>query len=297
MPTDIRPSPIAGRWYPADPHSLAATVDRYLQAAPPPGALGGAVVALVAPHAGHRYSGPVAGHAFVAVRGLAPSLVAVVGPMHRPARGAVLTSAHAAYETPLGAVTVHREARELLDDGVRRELGTGLTPVREDEEHSVEIELPFLQRVLTMGWQLLPVMVRDQRRAVARALGAALARTLGGRAALLVASTDLSHGFPQAQANRLDAELLRRLEALDPDAVLGAEAEGAGEACGIGALAAVLWAAREMGADRARVVNYATSGDTGGDYESVVGYAAAVVTRSGPLPAAAASSLSRRTRR
>ena len=285
MPTDVRPSPIAGQWYPGDPRQLAAAVDSYLSAATPAAELGGAVVAVVAPHAGHRYSGPVAGHAFAAVRGLTPSLVAVVGPMHSPARGRVLTSAHGAYETPLGAVAVDGEARDALNDAFARalggELGAGLTPVRNDDEHSVEIELPFLQRALAGDWRLLPLMVRDQRREVARALGSALARTLRGRLALLVASTDLSHFYPQAEANRLDAELLRRVEAFDPDAVLRAGDEGVGEACGIGALAAVLWAARELGADRVRVLSYATSGDTSGDYERVVGYAAAVVTRPG----------------
>ncbi len=278
MPTDPRLSPIAGQWYPGNARTLAATVDGYLSAAGS-AAPDGAVVALVVPHAGHRYSGPVAGHAFAAARGLAPQIVAVVGPMHSPARGAVLTSAHDAYETPLGEVPVDAEAWHALDSALCGELGAGLTPVRNDDEHSVEIELPFLQRALTGAWRLLPVMVRDRRREVARALGTALASTLRGRPALLVASTDLSHYYPQAQAHRLDAELLSRVEAFDPDAVLLAEDEGVGEACGIGALAAVLWAARELGASRVRVLEYATSGDASGDYERVVGYAAAVVTR------------------
>jgi AmmeMemoRadiSam system protein B len=275
---DTRPSPIAGQWYPGDARELAAAVDRCLAAAPP-AALEGALVAVVAPHAGHRYSGAVAGHAFAAARGLAPELVAVVGPMHSPARGAVLTSAHDAYATPLGGVAIDAGARRALDGALARALGVGLTPVRDDDEHSVEIELPFLQRALGGGWRLLPVMVRDQRREVARALGTALASALGGRAALLVASTDLSHYYPQAIANRMDGELLRRLEALDPEAVLRADEEGVGQACGVGALAAVLWAARALGAERARVLRYATSGDVSGDYESVVGYAAAAVTR------------------
>ena len=277
-PSDPRLSPIAGQWYPGDARTLAATVDGYLAAAGP-AALDGAVVALVAPHAGHRYSGPVAGHAFAVARGLAPELVAVVGPMHAPARGAVLTSAHDAYETPLGAVPVDADARRALDDGLRGELGAGLRPLRSDDEHSVEIELPFLQRALAGAWRLLPVMVRDQRREVARALGNALAAVVRGRTALLVASTDLSHDHHRARAHQLDRELLRRVEAFDPDAVLAAGDEGVGEACGIGALAAVLWAARALGGDRVRVLDYATSADTSGDDARVVGYAAAVVTR------------------
>ena len=275
---DLRPSPIAGQWYTRDARALGAEVDGYLALA---GIVktDGDVVALVAPHAGHRYSGAVAGHAFAAARGLAPEVVAVVGPMHYPLEGTVLISGHGAYQTPLGPVTIAREACRVLDDAMRQELGAGLTPVRGDPEHSIEIELPFLQRVLPGEWRLLPVMVRDQRREVARALGRALARALRGRAALLVASTDLSHYHPQAVANRLDRELLRRMEAFDLDAVLHAEEEGTGQACGIGALAAVLWAAQELGADRVRVLDYATSGDVTGDTDRVVGYAAGVVTR------------------
>jgi AmmeMemoRadiSam system protein B len=277
-PLDVRPSPIAGQWYPGDARTLGAEVDHHLAAAGDV-KTDGAIVALVAPHAGHRYSGAVAGHAFAAARGLLPEVVAVVGPMHYPLEGAVLISGHGAYQTPLGPVAIAREACRVLDDAVRRELGAGLTPVREDPEHSIEIELPFLQRVLPEEWRLLPVMVRDQRREVARALGLALARALRDRAALLVASTDLSHYHSQAVANRLDRELLRRMKAFDPDALLRAEQEGAGEACGIGALAAVLWAARELGADRVRVLDYATSGDVTGDLDRVVGYAAGAVTR------------------
>ena len=276
---DVRPSPIAGQWYPGDARTLGDEVDRHLTAA---GAVtaDGAVVALIAPHAGHRYSGAVAGHAFAAARGLAPEVVAVVGPMHYRLEGAVLISGHGAYWTPLGQVTLARETCRVLDDALRQELGAGLTPVRGDPEHSVEIELPFLQRALAEEWRLVPVMLRDQRRDVSRALGLALARALRGHAALLVASTDLSHYHPQAIANRLDRELLRRVEGFDPDAVFRAQEEGAGEACGIGALAAVLWAARELGADRARVLDYMTSGDVTGDMDRVVGYAAGVVTRS-----------------
>jgi AmmeMemoRadiSam system protein B len=275
---DVRPSPIAGQWYSDDAGTLGVEVDRHLAAA---GAIkaDGAVVALIAPHAGHRYSGGVAGHAFAAARGLAPEVVAVVGPMHYPLEGALLVSGHGAFETPLGTVAIARETCRVLDDALRQELGAGLTPVRSDPEHSVEIELPFLQRALAEEWRLLPVMVRDQRREVARALGLALGRALRGRAALLVASTDLSHDHPQAVANRLDRELLGRVEAFDPDAVLRTAEEGAGEACGIGALAAVLWAARELGADRVRVLDYRTSGDVTGDLGRVVGYAAGVVTR------------------
>jgi hypothetical protein len=255
-------------------------VDGYLAGAPV--SLEGDVVALVAPHAGLVYSGAVAGWAFAAVRGGRPHVVAVVGPMHAPASAALLTTAHAAYRTPLGDVPVDGPGVEALDAALRARLGHGLARVRHDPEHSVEIELPFLQRALAGPFHLIPVMVRDQTRPVVEALGAALAEILGRRPALLVASTDLSHYAPQEVAERLDRELLARVAAFDPAAVLDAEAEGVGFACGIGALAAVLWAARALGADRVVVLRHATSGDVTGDRSDVVGYGAAAVLRTRP---------------
>lgn len=274
---DVRPSPIAGQWYPGDPARLAASVDGYLASAH--AVLARPVVALVVPHAGHRYSGGVAAHAFALVRGLAPEIVAVIGPMHAPAPGTLLTSSHQGYATPLGVVPVGHDLLRALDGDLRAEVDAGLTEVRSDEEHSVEIELPFLQRALGAPFRLVPVMVRDRRAAVLRGLGRALARRLAGRSALLVASTDLSHHYPQRTARALDSEILARIEALDPDGVLRAEAEGRAYACGSGALAAVLWAARDLGADSAHILSYATSGDVTGDLARVVGYAAAAITR------------------
>lgn len=276
--TDLRPSPIAGQWYPGDPGRLAASVDGYLDAAALP-EIEGEIIAVIAPHAGYIYSGPVAGYAFAALRGLTPELIAVISPMHHSYFQPLLTCAHEAYETPLGPVPINREAVNALDAHLHAELGFGLDPIRNDPEHSLEIELPFLQRSLAGDFSILPVMMRDQSVNVARTLGNALAQTLEGRAAILVASTDLSHFYSQRVANTLDAEMLRRIEAFDPEGVLRAEEPGKGFACGRGAAAAVLWAAQGLGAGKVRILNYATSGDVTGDHSQVVGYGAAVITR------------------
>jgi len=278
---DIRPSPIAGQWYPGDPRKLSESVDRYISEAKLP-RLDGAVVAIITPHAGHVYSGPVAGYAFAALLGLQPDLVAVVSPMHYPYADALLTTAHEAYETPLGTIPVDSEAVSQVSAQLVDKLGFGLASIRHDREHSLEIELPFLQRSLGKPFKLLPIMVRDQGSRVTKALGESLAAVLRSRDALLVASTDLSHFFPQKTARMLDAEMLRCIESFDPEAVIQAEEQGRGFACGRGALAAVLWAARDLGADSVRVLNHATSGDVTGDYSQVVGYGAAVVLKSPP---------------
>jgi hypothetical protein len=276
---DLRPSPIAGQWYTSEPRRLAESIDRYIQEAQLP-SLRGEVVAIMAPHAGHIYSGPVAGYAFATLRGLQPELVAVISPMHYPYPQPLLTTAHAAYETPLGIIPVDRATLDALNAQLLDRLGVSLARVRQDPEHSLEIELPFLQRVLQPDFELLPVMVRDQSQGVAQALGDSLAQVLQGKRAILVASTDLSHFYPQRIANQLDAEVLRAVANFDPAGVLLAEEEGKGFACGCGALAAVLWAARGLGADAVQVLHHATSGDVTGDFNQVVGYGAAVITRS-----------------
>ncbi len=282
---DLRPSPIAGQWYEGNPQKLARTVDEYLNAAQLP-ALEGEVVAVIAPHAGHIYSGAVAGYAFAALRvassrlNTSPKLVAVLSPMHQPYYEPLITTAHDAYATPLGNIPVDHDAVRELDALLKSEMGFGLSPVTRDKEHSLEIELPFLQRVFPYEWKLLPVMVRAQDPRVSQGLGNALAKVLRGKETALIASTDLSHFYDQHTANRLDAEMLRRFESLNPDSLFEAEQTGKGFACGHAAVAAVLWAARELGGNKVQILHHATSGDVTGDTSSVVGYGAAVVVKS-----------------
>ena len=277
--SDIRHSTIAGRWYPGDARQLRVDIDRYVKSADLPEIIG-EVIALIVPHAGYRYSGAVAGHAFAALQSISPpDLVVVVSPMHGFHRAPLLTSAHKAYSTPLGEIPIDTTALQTLHEQLKDMLGYGLTAIRFDDEHALEIELPFLQQILSAPFSLLPVMVRNQNVQVMRKLGIALAKTLEGCNSLVVASTDLSHFYPQEKAKTLDAEILKHIEALNPVAIIQAEEKNEGFACGRGAVAAVLWAAQNMGANHAKIVKYATSGDVSGDYSQVVGYGAAVITK------------------
>ena len=274
-----RPSPIAGRWYSGDALALGKSIDKYLDSAqidPLPGE----VVAVIAPHAGHIYSGAVAGHAFRAVLGQHYDLVVVISPMHGYDPHPLLTSAHQSYHTPLGAVEIDRASVTQLDSLLHDTLGFGLAAVAYDDEHSLEIELPFLQRALSGTFKLLPVMMRDQDAPTARALGTALARVISQQRCLLVASTDLSHFYTENEAQRLDSAILEQVGAFSPEGIYTVEAGGQGFACGIGAITSVLWAAQELGAGQVKVLKYATSATVTGDTSSVVGYGAAVVLKS-----------------
>ncbi|MBI5964880.1 MAG: AmmeMemoRadiSam system protein B [Chloroflexi bacterium] len=270
---DVRPSPIAGTWYDANPKTLAASIDSYLNKARLP-EINGRVVAVIAPHAGHRYSGQVAAHAFKALDGLTPNLVVILSPYHNYSSHHLLVTMHQAYSTPLGNIEIDQAALAELKSA----LDVPIMPITNDKEHSLEIELPFLQRVLKNDFKLLPIMVRGQEPEVAKRLGDALAAILKNKNAIIVASTDLSHFYDQRTANALDHEMLNRFESFAPESIFEAEMTGKGFACGHAAVASMLWAARELGANKVQILNYATSGDITGDQSSVVGYGAAVVT-------------------
>ena len=276
--TDLRPSPIAGTWYEGRPEILKRNIDNYLDRAKLP-ELPGEVIAVVAPHAGHRYSGAVAGYAFAALRNKRPDLVAVIAPMHHPYMQPLITSSHDAYSTPLGSIPIDKPALEELKANLKMDIGLNLSAVAHDPEHSLEIELPFLQRALELDFKLLPIMVRAQDPHISKGLGKALASVLREKNFALVASTDLSHFYDQETAKKLDSEMLRQIEAFSPEGVFEAERTGKGFACGHAAVASVLWAARELGADRVKLLHYATSGDVTGDTSSVVGYGAAAILK------------------
>jgi AmmeMemoRadiSam system protein B len=279
MTLNVRPSPLAGRWYESDAAILAHSVDSYLDSAQLP-ELDGEVIAVIAPHAGHIYSGPVAGYAFAALRGRSPDLVAVIGPMHHPYYEPLITAAHDAYSTPLGEMPVDKDALHQLDGLLRSELNFGLSPVENDPEHSLEIELPFLQRVFSSEWKLLPVMVRVREASISERFGKALAKVLRDKNFVLVGSTDLSHFYNQQTALVYDRSMLNQIESFNPDGAFDLERAGKGFACGLGAFTSVMWAARELGADKVKILHHATSGDVTGDYSSVVGYGAAAILKS-----------------
>lgn len=274
----VRPSPIAGMWYPDDPDVLRQQVTALIdEAAAPP--LDGELVAVIAPHAGYRYSGKTAGYAFRAMKGLQPELVAVVSPFHDYNPMPLLTSAYQAYETPLGSIRVAHEQIQALNDYLVEEIGADLEFIVKEREHAVEIELPFLQCAIESSFDLLPLMVSTNDDTLVYKLGEGLAHVLRDKKALMVASTDLSHFYNHNTAKKLDMEMLRQMEAFSPEGVLAAQCEGSGHACGAMAVVAVMVAAQKLGANQARLLHYSNSGESSGDFDSVVGYGAVALVK------------------
>jgi len=277
MTTTLRPAAVAGSWYPGTAVALNAEVDRYLEAAGDV-AVPGRVIALVSPHAGLRYSGPVAAHGFRLLRGRSPLTVVLVGPSHRAAFGGVALQAHGSWETPLGRVPIDEEvAGGLLGAGA----GVLEQPDVHRDEHSLEMQMPFLQRLVS-DLRIVPAMMGSQSRHEVDSLAEALASVLSGREdAVMIASSDLSHYQPAPVANRQDAVVVKHVGQMDAAGLMDRLETHENVACGGGPVAAVMKAARALGADRATVLKYADSGDVEPrDKSHVVGYLSAALTAS-----------------
>ena len=277
----IRPAAVAGSWYPGTRGALQQEVDSLLEAAKVPPLRD--VMAVIAPHAGMMFSGGVAAHAYRVVADQDVDVVALVGPSHHVGFDGVAIYDQGGFETPLGVAEIDTEVAALLEAAsplIRPH------PSAHVREHSLEMQLPFLQRVLAA--RIVPMTIGYQTRSTILALAEALPRALQGRRALIVASTDLSHYFDADRAERLDAVVTRLVGGFDPERLLDEfesypeHERGRCVACGGGAAIAVMMAARTLGATDAHVLRYTHSGDVSGDRSAVVGYLAAAFTRDGP---------------
>ena len=270
----VRTAAVAGTWYPGNAASLAAAVDGHLAAADRGGAgVGGELVALIAPHAGLMYSGPVAAHAYRLLRDRLFDVAVLVGPSHVAGFEGVALYPSGGFDTPFGAASI--------DAACGRAIAAATPIVREQpaahaREHSLEMQLPFLAR-LAPAVPIVPLLMGYQTAATAAALGAAMATVLRGRRALLVASTDLSHDHDAAAALALDRVVIDCVSRFDADRLQAALDVTPGHACGGGPTVAVMRAARALGARDAVILNYADSGDVSGDKSAVVGYLAAAL--------------------
>jgi AmmeMemoRadiSam system protein B len=272
----LRRAAKAGSWYPGRAEALAAEVDRYLSAVPDAPAIG-RIVGLVAPHAGLMYSGPVAAWAYCAVRGGSYDVAVLVGPSHVAAFEGVAVYPRGAFDTPLGPIPIAEDVADAI---------LAATPVARENtavhgaEHSLELQLPFLRRVLP-DTPIVPLIMGAQSSPTIAALADGLASALASRRALLIASSDLSHYLDARVAAAMDRAVLDCVERFDPDGLQGALRAKPDHACGGGPIVSVMRAARALGARSGRVLRYADSGDVSGDKTAVVGYMAAAFMNEG----------------
>lgn len=260
---------MAGLFYDAAADRLRSEIEScYLDG---PGSLppsvsgdGGGILGVVCPHAGYVYSGAVACHSYHAISGNDYPYVVMVGPDHRSAGPPLAASGHDGWETPLMTSPVHRS-------GIPARCGAVPDASAHRDEHSLEVQLPIIQ--YTFGpVPVLPMLMADQSQERAVRLGRSLARYAGGDRPAVVASSDLTHYEPDAAARSKDMEVIAAILDMDVGLFYRVLHDRRVSACGYGAIAAVMEYCREMGASGGRLLKYATSGDAGGDYSSVVGY-------------------------
>jgi AmmeMemoRadiSam system protein B len=265
----IRPAAVAGHFYSSDPKQLAHDVDEYLSPRADKRPAHGCVV----PHAGYMYSGQVAGAVYSALE--IPSRLILIGPRHFPRGEPLAILSEGGWATPLGeakideelAAEIRREFPRLREDAVAHE-----------REHSLEVQIPFLQR-LVGNFQFVPIVLGTNRYGVLEELGHAVAKVVAAQRdpVLVVASSDMNHYDNDALTRVKDEHAIARVLALDPRGLYDTVRREEISMCGFAATVAMLVAARDLGATQAELVRYATSGDINGDRERVVGYAGIVI--------------------
>lgn len=279
--SQVRRPAVAGLFYPGAPEELALTVDALLSAVEPR-SIEGRILALISPHAGYPYSGHVAAHGFSSLRQQQPKRVVVIAPSHVEAFQGAAAFSGRAYATPLGEVPVDREFAEQLVrmDAIRfSESGHGV-PAGGRGEHALEVQLPFLQRVLG-DFSVVPIVQGDRNMTTSRRLGHALAERMDEET-VIVASSDLSHYHPYEQAQILDRRVSDYLCTWDYFSLRGSLDAGECEACGSGPIITAMIAAQEYGGDLVEILHSANSGDVAPfRRDGVVGYLSAVFALSG----------------
>ena len=275
----VRQPVVSGRFYPSDARALRLMIENFLEKAAP-SELEGELIGLVVPHAGYQYSGEIAAWGYKLLEGKEFETVVVLGPSHHLYYQGSSIYNIGDYQTPLGIAKVNKELSDKIIE--KNEQITYYSSLHQ-KEHSVEVEIPFLQVVLK-DFSIIPIVIGDKKMAVCQGLADALAGTLKGKKVLFIASSDMSHYHEYAIANLIDEKALRVIEKFSPAELLDKLNSGEVELCGGAAIITAMIVAKKFGADKVKVLKYANSGDTSGEKKRVVGYAAIAFYKSSEKP-------------
>lgn len=268
----VRDAVVAGQFYPGSSDSLLREVKSLMPGQPnKEDAIG-----LVSPHAGYMYSGPVAGSLYSAIK--SKNLYLIMGPNHTGLGAPFAMAASDSWKTPLGTVEI--------DKALVSQIKKNSKHIREDElahahEHSVEVQLPFLQ-VLKKDFKFVPIAISYGTLAIYREIGRALAKSIKDlkleKSVTIIASSDMTHYESQESAKKKDSLAIEAILKLDEEALMDNVTRFDISMCGYAPTVIMLVAAKELGATKARLAKYQTSGDAMGDYSSVVGYAGLIIS-------------------
>jgi len=276
MSTPVRHPAVAGQFYPSNPNKLRQEIESFVQ----PGREKIRALGCVVPHAGYMYSGHVAGAVYARLE--LPRRFIILCPNHTGAGQPLAIMSRGYWLTPLGEAAI--------DEPLAEELKRQFSSLREDavahfREHALEVQLPFLQQMVH-EFTFVPIVVGTGRLEVLTELGSSLARVLKTpapadgpkRDVLIIASSDMNHYEGDERTRIKDRMAIDRVLALDPAGLWETVQREQISMCGYGPAVAMLTAARELGATKAELVKYATSGDVSGDRDGVVGYAGMIVS-------------------
>lgn len=277
----VRQPAVAGQFYPADAKTLTMMVDSFVAQAQVP-ALPGRLIGFQVPHAGYPFSGPTAAHAFKLLQGMDSVTVVMLGTSHHVMLDHAAVYPRGTWHTPLGNVPVDEALAKAImaQDDFFADM-----PEAHAQEHSIEVEVPFLQRVLG-SFKIVPIMLLEPTYEQCERVGKAVAKVARGKRVLLLASSDLFHGYSYTEANHVDSTTFGLMAKFAPKAFHDALERGDAQACGGNAITAMMIAARELGADTAVVLATTNSNDVVGvDTGYVVGYSAVAFTGKNPQTA------------
>jgi len=271
----VRHPAVAGLFYPGKASALKRDVETYLHDTPLKKEIAREKIkAVIVPHAGYVYSGQTAAYVYNAIKDNTYDAIVVVGPSHRKYFKGITLYPGDAYRTPLGDVSIDKELR---DDMIDEDKSIVLSDEGHVEEHSIEVQLPFLQLIFG-DFQFVPVVMGDQSRTFVETLSRKLDEVFHKKKVLLIASTDLSHYYPYESAVNIDKGVIESVERFDNDELMRRLEQRHVEACGGGPMVSVMEASKLLGCTQSNILHYCNSGDISGDKSAVVGYLAATMS-------------------
>ncbi len=272
---EIREPYVAGSFYPSDKDELNRMIDHFLAKVPDQNKETDDLVALIVPHAGYRYSGQVAAYAYKRLVGLSFDTVILIGPFHKALFYGASVWKSGVWKTPLGDVEVDSELAESIS---KENKEFKFIPQAHLTEHSLEVQIPFLQKVLK-NFKIVPIVVSDPSLENCRLLSSAILKSISDshKKILIIASTDMSHYHPDEIAQKMDQAVLDSLAKGDLEELFGTLSSEKGELCGGAATLTLLEIAKLISSTEVHILKHATSGDVTGDKSSVVGYSASVI--------------------
>jgi hypothetical protein len=281
----LRPPAVAGLFYPADPQELIREIDFYLDRVPEVASNKPEdVLALIAPHAGYPYSGPVAAYSYKPLIDLKPELVVILAPSHHNYFAGASVFYQGQYQTPLGSVETDQNLGEKLFAGLNA-LSCSVPEIDfskeiHAKEHSLEVQIPFLQKTIG-SFKLLPIIIGTSDLEICQKIANNLCRLLVSekRRFMVIISTDLSHYHPYKRAIEVDHKFIEDLKTLEEEQLKKNLDLKEIEACGAGPILTGIILNKKLGAKEVKILKYANSGDTVGDKERVVGYLAASLNK------------------